>query len=325
MRHPAGLPADLAVLDRTLVMGILNVTPDSFSDGGLYFDHDAAVAHGLAMAEAGADLVDVGGESTRPGAVPVPSREERRRVVEVVRALASEGVYVSIDTRHADVAEDCVVAGAVLVNDVSAGRGDGAMWPFIAETGVPYVLMHNRGDGVARPDLSDYSEYRATWSSYEEAKANGFVDPPAWHASTGVWRELDQRLLDAERAGVREDRVVVDPGIGFAKDAPMNWALVDDEALAAMADCFWSPLRTQGLGEYIKGRPALLGVSRKRFLATHPDGTPRDDDSMEQRDRVTLEITERAARHGVWCVRVHDVAPNAEAVRRVGATARMES
>lgn len=324
-RHPAGLPAALSVLDRTLVMGILNVTPDSFSDGGLFLDHDAAVAHGLAMAEAGADLIDVGGESTRPGAVPVPSDEEQRRVVEVVRDLAAESVHVSIDTRHASVARACVDAGAVLVNDVSGGRGDEEMWPFIAASRIPYVLMHNRGDGIARPDLADYSEYRATWSSYEEAKANGFVDPPAWHPSTGVWVELDERLEDAERAGVREDRVVVDPGIGFAKDAVMNWALVDDEALAAMADRFRMPLGNRNVGEHLKGRPALLGVSRKRFLGTHPDGRPRDDDSLDQRDRLTVQITERAARSGIWCVRVHDVAPNVEAVRRISVSGTMSS
>jgi dihydropteroate synthase len=286
MRHPAGLPADLSVLDRTLVMGILNVTPDSFSDGGLYFDHDAAVEHGLAMAADGADVVDVGGESTRPGAVPVPSDEEQRRVVEVVRDLAAEGVPVSIDTRHADVAAACVDAGAVVVNDVSSGRGDAAMWAFVADAGVPYILMHNRGDGPSRNDLAHYASV------------------------SDVWTELHQQADRAERAGVRAESLVLDPGFGFAKDAGVNWSL---------------------LGELTDGppwgqhQPVLVGVSRKRFLATHPDGRPRNDDSMEQRDRLTLEITERAARHGVWCVRVHDVARNAEAVRRVGATARMES
>jgi dihydropteroate synthase len=285
MQHPAGLPADLTVLDRTLVMGILNVTPDSFSDGGLYFDHDAAVAHGFAMAGAGADLIDVGGESTRPGAVPVPTLEEQRRVVEVVRELAAEGVHVSVDTRHADVARACVDAGAIVVNDVSAGRGDDAMWPFIAASNVPYVLMHNRGDGPSRDDLADYS------------------------SQAQVWDELHRRAEQALQSGVADEALVLDPGIGFAKDAAMNWALIEQLDTAP------------GWGE---ARPVLLGVSRKRFLATEPDGRPRDGDSMAQRDRLTLQITERAARAGVWCVRVHDVAPNAEAVRRIGATARMD-
>jgi dihydropteroate synthase len=285
MRHPAGLPADLTVLDRTLVMGILNVTPDSFSDGGLYFDHDAAVAHGLAMVEAGADLVDVGGESTRPGAVPIPSDEERRRVVEVVRDLASEGVQVSTDTRHADVAAACIEAGAVVINDVSSGRGDAAMWGLVAEKGTPYVLMHNRGDGPSRNDLAHYASV------------------------ADVWSELHEQVERALSAGVASGALVLDPGIGFAKDAAMNWALVD----GLDAQPAWA-----------QEHPLLLGVSRKRFLATHPDGRPREDDSMGQRDRLTVAITESAARQGVWCVRVHDVAPNAEAVRRIGATARMD-
>jgi dihydropteroate synthase len=267
-------------------MGILNVTPDSFSDGGRYLDHDDAVAHGLAMVRDGADLVDVGGESTRPGATPVPSDEEQRRVVAVVRDLVAEGVHVSIDTRHADVARACVDVGAVIVNDVSGGRGDAAMWPYIAESGVTYVLMHNRGDGIARPDLAQGT------------------------APEIVWSELDQRSDEAARAGIRPERIVLDPGIGFAKDAVGNWRLVDHAVLGDAVH---------------RRRPVLLGVSRKRFLGTHPDGTPRIDDSMEQRDRLTVQLTERAARHGIWCVRVHDVAPNAEVVRRVRAGGWMES
>jgi dihydropteroate synthase len=288
--HPAGLPDALTSIDRTLVMGILNVTPDSFSDGGRYLDHDAAVAHGLAMVRDGADVVDVGGESTRPGAVPVPSDEEQRRVIEVVRELATEGAYVSIDTRHADVARAAIDAGAVIVNDVSAGRGDQGMWPFIAEAEVAYVLMHNRGDGIAGTASASYPG--------EE-----------WPGSMtrAVWNELDDRFEAAMAAGIRRERLIADPGIGFAKDAAMNWALATEDPHDA-----WATADLKAVGG-----PVLLGVSRKRFLATMPGGAPRVDDSMDQRDRLTVELTERAAQHGLWCVRVHDVAPNAEAVRRV--------
>jgi dihydropteroate synthase len=207
-------------------------------------------------------------------------------------------VPVSIDTRHASVARACVDAGAFLVNDVSAGRGDDAMWPFVAASGVPYVLMHNRGDGIARPDLADYGTSEGSpWM------------PP----SAPVWRELDERCEEAYFAGIRPEQLVVDPGVGFAKDSALSWVL----ALENPSDV-WA-------GELVEHlvAPVLLGVSRKRFLATHPDGRPRDDDSMEQRDRLTVRITERAARHGVWCVRVHDVAPNAAVVRALPPTDRM--
>jgi dihydropteroate synthase len=298
MHHPAGLPEDLAALDRTLVMGILNVTPDSFSDGGRYTERESAVRHGLAMVEAGADLVDVGGESTRPGAEPVSPEVEVVRVLGVVEDLVAEGVHVSIDTRHADVARACVDAGAVIVNDVSAGRGDEAMWPFVASSGVPYVLMHNRGDGIARPDLADYGAPN---------------DSRSLPSSVPVWQELDERCEEAYYAGLRPEQLAIDPGVGFAKDAAMSWVLALENPFDTWAH--------QVVPHLVA--PVLLGVSRKRFLATHPDGRPRDGDSMEQRDRLTVELTERAARHGVWCVRVHDVAPNAAVVRALPPTDRM--
>jgi dihydropteroate synthase len=285
--HPQGLPAALRALNRTLVMGILNVTPDSFSDGGLYLDHDAAVAHGLEMVRDGADLVDVGGESTRPGAEPVDVAEEARRVVDVVRDLVAQGVQVSIDTRHAVVARECVEVGAVLVNDVSSGRGDTAMWPFIAASGVPYVLMHNRGHGASRDDLASYAD-----------------------VVEDVAHELDDRTSEAVRAGIASDRLILDPGIGFAKRSEHNWPLVDESALAALVR-----------GGRADRRPVLLGASRKRFLGTRSDGSLHPDDSMRHRDELTVGITTAAARAGVWCVRVHDVAPNAAAVRAVVAVA----
>jgi len=285
--HPEGLPAALTMLNRTLVMGILNVTPDSFSDGGLYLDHDAAVEHGLEMVRDGADLVDVGGESTRPGAEPVEVAEEARRVVGVVRDLVAEGVHVSIDTRHAEVARECMEAGAVLVNDVSSGRGDPAMWPLVASSSAPYVLMHNRGDGASRDDLSGYSD-----------------------VVSEVAAELDVRGAEAVDSGIAWGRLILDPGIGFAKKAEHNWPLVDERALSAL-------VRGGAAGR----RPVLLGASRKRFLGTQADGRPDPDDSMRHRDELTVGITTSAAHAGVWCVRVHDVAPNADAVRQAGALA----
>jgi dihydropteroate synthase len=269
-----------------LVMGILNVTPDSFSDGGLYLHHDAAVEHGLEMVRDGADLVDVGGESTRPGAAPVDAAEESRRVLEVVRDLVAEGVKVSIDTRHAVIAQACVEAGAVLVNDVSAGRGDELMWPVVAELSVPYVVMHNRGSGSSRDDLARYDDVRRD-----------------------VARELGERVTEAERAGIERARLVVDPGIGFAKRAEHNWPLVDAEGLSSL-------VAAVGMAER-PPLPVLLGVSRKRFLATRPDGSARQDDHMHSRDELTTAITRTAAMAGVWCVRVHDVAGSAGVVAEV--------
>jgi len=286
VKHPAGLPPALADLGRTLVMGILNVTPDSFSDGGLYLDHDAAVAHGLEMVSEGADLIDVGGESTRPGADPVDIAEETRRVLDVVRDLVTAGALVSIDTRHAVVARACVDAGAVLVNDVSAGRGDPTMWQYIKSATTPYVVMHNRGHGTSRDDLARYSNV---------------VDD--------VLTEIDVWVAEVVKAGVAAARLIVDPGIGFAKRAEHNWPLVEESALAALVH--------GGLdsSSNTSARPVLLGASRKRFLGSMPDGSMRTDDSMQNRDALTVEITQRAVRAGVWCVRVHDVAPNARAVR----------
>jgi dihydropteroate synthase len=169
----------------------------------------------------------------------------------------------------------------VLVNDVSAGRGDEAMWPFIAESGVAYVLMHNQGTGIAQPQQRVGS------------------------SPLRVWQELAARVAEASAAGIDRTRLVVDPGFGFGKDPDLNWQLVGNDP-AAMAE-------EAGIGGY----PILFGVSRKRFLAARPDGRLREEDSMEQRDRLTVALTEQAVRGGVWCVRVHDVAPNAEVVRRL--------
>jgi dihydropteroate synthase len=303
MRHPAGLPEALSRLDRTLVIGILNVTPDSFSDGGLYLDPADAVAHGLALHREGADLVDVGGESTRPGAAPVAESQERERVVAVVRDLVAAGVPVGVDTRHASVAAACLESGALLINDVSGGLADPALQPVVAEAGAPYVLMHNRGDGPARDDLAHYADV--------------VVD---------VGAELDDALARARAAGIDDQRIVVDPGFGFAKAAADNWRLLTallghDGEVRPVAE----RAEAAGWPRGVAQRPMLVGASRKRFLGRLEDGRPRSDDTMSARDRLTAAISAQAARSGAWAVRVHDVAASVAAVREVVGHDRMRA
>ncbi|WP_336921288.1 dihydropteroate synthase [Aquipuribacter sp. SD81] len=282
---PAGLPAAararLTDLGRPAVLAVLNVTPDSFSDGGLWAGEDEAVTHGLSLVAAGADAVDVGGESTRPGADRVPEHEELRRTVPVVRRLAAAGVPVSVDTMRSGVAAAALDAGAVLVNDVSGGAADPDMARVVAEAGCPFVVMHWRGHSRA---MAEHARY---------------ADPVA-----EVVAELRSRIEDLVAAGVRHDRLVVDPGIGFAKDAGHNWAL-----LGALDD-----LDRLGL-------PVLVGVSRKRFLGAllaAPDGSPRP---VEQRDDASHAAAALLAAHGVWGVRSHTARATADAVR-VGAAWR---
>ena len=276
--RPAPTPAGLAdaVGRRTLVMGVLNVTPDSFSDGGAWTDPAAAVAHGRAMAAAGADLVDVGGESTRPGAGRPAEDEELQRVLPAVRGLAAAGVAVSVDTMRASVARAAVGAGALLVNDVSGGLADPAMLPTVAELGVPVVLMHWRGPSADMAARASYGDVVA-----EVAAA------------------LSDRVAAAGAAGIAADRVVLDPGLGFAKDAGHNWALLRRlDRLAAL------------------GFPLLVGASRKRFLGTlladPATGEPRP---ATGRDDATAALTAVLAERGVWGVRVHAVGASADAVR----------
>jgi len=273
VRAPRGLPSALADLDRTLVMGILNVTPDSFSDGGRWADTASAIERGRRLRSEGADLVDVGGESTRPGAARISVEEERDRVLPVVQALVSDGVLVSIDTMRAEVAAACVAAGAVVVNDVSGGRADPDMLPWLATCAVPYVAMHWRGPSNVMEDLATYDDVVAD-----------------------VRAELADRLAALAEAGVDLDRVVLDPGLGFAKRSPHNWALLRDlDALESL------------------GRPLLIGASRKRFLGdllAADDGEPRPFDG---RDAAGDAITALAAFAGVWGVRVHEVAASRDA------------
>ncbi|MBT2382728.1 dihydropteroate synthase [Streptomyces sp. ISL-11] len=273
---PDGLPE----WDRCAVMGVVNVTPDSFSDGGRWFDTEVAIKRGLDLVAGGADLVDVGGESTRPGASRVDEGEELRRVVPVVRGLAAEGVVVSVDTMRAAVAEAAIEAGAVLVNDVSGGLADPAMVPVVATAGVPFVVMHWRG-------FSSDMNSRAVYGDVVGE----------------VLAELRQRLDAVVDAGVDPARLVVDPGLGFAKNAEHDLALVAELGR---------------LGREL-GRPILVAASRKRFLGrvlAAPDGSPPP---ARERDAATAAVSTIAAREGAWAVRVHEVRPNVDAVRVVRA------
>jgi dihydropteroate synthase len=274
-----GLPAPLAAAGRCLVMGVVNVTPDSFSDGGLWLSPDAAIAHGHRMLAEGADLIDVGGESTRPGAQRVPQAEELRRVLPVVRALAEDGAVVSIDTMRAPVAQAALEAGAVIVNDVSAGQADPEMARLVATGGAPYVAMHWRGPSATMDALARYGDVVAD-----------------------VARELTARVGAMVDAGVDPRQLILDPGLGFAKNADHNWSL-----LAGLD-------RLVGLG-----RPVLVGASRKRFLGSllaGPVGAPLPPD---RRDDATAATTVLAAAAGAWAVRVHAVRASADAVRVVAA------
>ncbi|MFB6520619.1 dihydropteroate synthase [Streptomyces sp. NPDC056401] len=273
---PRGLVTGLPDWDRCAVMGVVNVTPDSFSDGGRWFDTTAAVKRGLDLVAQGADLVDVGGESTRPGASRVDEEEELRRVVPVVRGLASEGVVVSVDTMRASVAAQAVAAGARLVNDVSGGLADPDMIPAVAAAEVPFVVMHWRGfsDGMNR--LAVYDDVLAE-----------------------VTAELRTRIDAVVTGGIAPERLLVDPGLGFAKNAEHDLALV----------AHLSELRALGF-------PLLVAASRKRFLGRVLAGA--DDASpppARERDAATAAVTAIAAARGAWAVRVHEVRASADAVR----------
>jgi dihydropteroate synthase len=262
-------------LGRCRVMGVLNVTPDSFSDGGRYFDHARAIEHGLGLFAAGVDIVDVGGESTRPGALRVDPSEELRRVLPVVTALSREG-RVSIDTMNSEIARRAVDAGATLVNDVSGGLADSKMASFVAASGVAYVVMHWRGHSVDMQTRARYAD-----------------------VVTDVRRELSARIDAVVADGVSLSQIVLDPGIGFAKKpgAGHNWALLKHlDVIASL------------------GRPVLVGASRKAFLGhlLAADDTPRPP---EERDHASTAVTALVAAAGAWCVRGHSPAPVVDAVR----------
>jgi dihydropteroate synthase len=255
-------------------MGILNVTPDSFSDGGRYADVDAAIEHGIALQQGGADIVDVGGESTRPGADRVDARTEAERVVPVIAGLAAAGVRMSIDTTRASVAAAALAAGATVINDVSGGLADPAMAGVAAAARCPWILMHWRGHSRRMQDLAVYQD-----------------------VVTEVRDELLERVNDAVRGGVDPGQIILDPGIGFAKNAEHNWAL------AAHLDVLI------GLGF-----PVLFAASRKTYLGrllADPDGVPRP---VDEREAATLATSVLAAAAGVWGIRVHDVRATADAL-----------
>jgi dihydropteroate synthase len=280
VRHPRGLPAELAALDRCLVMGVVNVTPDSFSDGGRWFDPADAIARGFVLAAEGADVLDVGGESTRPGAGRTPEEQELRRVLPVVEALAAAGLAVSVDTMRAEVADAALAAGAVMINDVSGGLADPAMGELVADARVPFVAMHWRGESDRMEQLAVYGDVVAD-----------------------VRAELERRVEALVAMGVDADHIVLDPGFGFAKRAPHSWTLLARlHELVAL------------------GHPVLVGTSRKRFLGqavTLPD----DAAGPQDRDHATTATSVLAAAAGVWCVRVHEARPSADAVRVVAAVA----
>ncbi|MEU9121223.1 dihydropteroate synthase [Streptomyces sp. NPDC048506] len=271
-----GRVAGLPDWDRCAVMGVVNVTPDSFSDGGEWFDTELAVKHGLDLVAQGADLVDVGGESTRPGAARVDEAEELRRVVPVVRELAAAGVLVSVDTMRASVAEQAVQAGARLVNDVSAGAADPAMLPAVAAHQVPFVVMHWRGQSI---DMNNRAVYRDVVAE--------------------VVDELGRSMERAVAGGVDPDRIVIDPGLGFAKEAGHDLALVAHLP------------RLRALG-----RPLLVAASRKRFLGrVLAGGEGAAPPPARERDAATAAVSAIVAREGAWAVRVHEVRASADAVR----------
>jgi dihydropteroate synthase len=261
-------------------MGVVNVTPDSFSDGGAWMDPQAAVAHGRELAAAGADIVDVGGESTRPGAQRISAAEELRRVMPVITQLAQAGVCVSVDTTRAAVARSAVTAGASMVNDVSGGLADPDMVAVVAAAGVPYVVTHWRAHSA---------------DMYGQATYGDVV--------TDVRAELGRRVAAVMAGGIDPAQVIVDPGLGFAKRAEHNWDL-----LAAL------PRLARLPGQELSF-PLLVGASRKSFigrLLAAPDGTSRP---FAGRDDATIALTALIAGAGAWGVRVHAAGGNADAVR----------
>ncbi|WP_209723549.1 dihydropteroate synthase [Marmoricola sp. OAE513] len=258
-------------------MGVLNVTPDSFSDGGLYADVEAAITHGLALLAQGADVLDIGGESTRPGATRPLVAEELSRVVPVISGLVERGAVVSVDTMRAQVADAALAAGATLVNDVSGGLADPEILGVVADRGAPYVAMHWRAHATEMAGRATYDD-----------------------VVREVGDELVLRVQAALGAGISADRLAVDPGLGFAKTAEHNWELLR---------------RLEELERL--GLPVLLGASRKSFLGSllaGPDGAPRD---VADREDANVAISTLAARTGVWCLRVHEVRRTVDALRVV--------
>jgi dihydropteroate synthase len=250
-----------------LIMGILNVTPDSFADGGRHNDFEAAVARGLEMIAEGVDIIDIGGESTRPGAERVSEAEELERTIPVITELTKHGARISIDTMRASTAQAAVKAGASIINDVSGGLADPEMLKTAARLQLPYIAMHWRGQSKDMNSKAIYNDV--------------VID---------VISELRERITTALDAGIEVGNLIIDPGLGFAKDAEHNWEIIN------LIDSFVD-----------LGYPVLVGGSRKRFLG---------GDSPDEREQATIALTKRLATTGVWAVRVHSVKPHKEVLAR---------
>lgn len=263
MNHPSGLPASLTNLKRTLIFGILNVTPDSFSDGGKFLDPANAIKHATELISQGADVIDIGGESTRPGAERISTAEELARVIPVIEEV-SQFATVSIDTMRSEVAVAAIMAGATIVNDVSGGLADAEMVFAVAEKQVPYVCMHWRNHSA---DMYENASYQ--------------------NVALEVIEELEQRVAVALGAGIEKDRIILDPGLGFAKLPEHNWQLISEIAT----------LNSLGF-------PLLVGASRKKFIR---------ELGVDQ-DAATHALNAYLAANKIWAVRVHDVAGTAAAI-----------
>ena len=248
-----------------LVMGILNLTPDSFADGGRHNSFDAGVARGLEMIAEGVDIIDIGGESTRPGADRISAEEEQARVMPVIAELSKRGARISIDTMRADTAEKAVQAGAVIINDVSGGLSDPAMFATVKKLGVPYILMHWRGESKEMNSRAIYTD-----------------------VVNDVISEINSQIDAALDAGINKSQIIIDPGLGFAKDAEHNWEIL------------------RNLKQFTSmGYPVLIGASRKRFLG---------GDNPDEREAATIELTRTLVPQGIWGVRVHSVKPHVDVI-----------
>jgi dihydropteroate synthase len=246
-----------------LVMGILNITPDSFADGGKYNNFESAIRRGQEMIAEGVDIIDIGGESTKPGAERITLEEELHRVIPVVRELSQLGIKISIDTMRSEVARKAIEAGASIINDVSGGLADPEMLTTVASLELPYIAMHWRGHSK---DMNSHAVYKDVVSE--------------------VISELGERITASLDAGIKKDNLIIDPGIGFAKDADHNWAIID--SISTFVDL---------------GYPVLVGASRKRFLG---------GDNPDLREAATIALTQRLSTTGIWAIRVHSVKPHKE-------------
>ena len=248
-----------------LVMGILNVTPDSFADGGRYNEFESAIRRSHEMISEGVDIIDIGGESTKPGAERISLEEELDRVIPVIKELSQSGIKISIDTMRSEVARKAIEAGASIINDVSGGLADSEMLTTAASLNVPYIAMHWRGHSK---DMNSRAVYK--------------------DVVTEVINELEERITASLEAGIKKDNLIIDPGLGFAKDADHNWAIID--SISTFVDL---------------GYPVLVGASRKRFLG---------GDNPDLREAATVALTQRLSTTGIWAIRVHSVKPHKEVI-----------